>query len=70
MKPLDAQATYIRPLGSEWKSNRDSIIHHFNWCDFQDPIGHPLTLNMDFIDIIDELIALRQGGAHDRLDTN
>ena len=65
MKQLDAQSTYVHPLGSEWKKDRDSIMRHFAWCDFRDPIGHPLALNLDFIDIIDELTALRQEAAND-----
>lgn len=68
MKQTDAQTTYVRPLGSEWKKDRAGIIRHFNWCDFRDPIGHPLTLNMDFMDIIDELTTRRQEAGHDDND--
>ena len=47
-------------INKEWRADRNSIMHHFSWYDFHDPIGHPLTHCMDFIDIIDELLALRQ----------
>ena len=53
-------ATYTHPPGSVWKRDRDSIMRHFNWMNFRDPVGHPLTLCADFMDIIDELALLRQ----------
>jgi hypothetical protein len=43
-----------------WKKDRDSIMRHFDWCDFRDPVGHSLAMNIDFMDVIDELMVLRQ----------
>lgn len=35
-------------------------MRHFDWCDFRDPVGHSLAMNIDFMDVIDELMVLRQ----------
>ena len=37
------------------------LLKFFQWMDFKDPIGNPLILNTDFLDLIDELKLLRNG---------
>lgn len=37
------------------------LLEFFQWMDFKDPIGNPLTLNADFLDLIEELKLLRNG---------
>lgn len=37
------------------------LLEFFQWMGFKDPVGNPLTLNVDFLDLIDELKLLRNG---------
>ena len=32
---------------------KDEVIRHFQWFNYRDEQGHPLTNNVDFIQLID-----------------
>lgn len=57
IKQSDDSTAYKRT--PEWKNSKENIIRLFDRYGFHDTIGHPLTMCLDFTELVDELIELR-----------
>lgn len=60
---------YKRPVSIK-ELSASELVAFFKWMDFRDPLGHPLTLNQDFLDLICELEEMRgvRDLAKDKID--
>ena len=65
MKQVD-ELTLTPP--NDWLKDYDTIVKHFNWLDFKDEIGHPLTMSVDFLALVkiaSRYIEICKGNAHE-----
>ena len=44
---------------ADWSESFKGIMDYFAWCNFRDPIGHIVSMNIPFRELIDELVRLR-----------
>lgn len=49
---------YQRPETIKGKSAKE-VLEFFRWHEFKDEMGHPLTLNQDFLTLLEEINLLR-----------
>jgi hypothetical protein len=46
-----ALPTSLRPP-TNWQGSEQTAIEYFRWLNFREQIGHPLTNNIDFLELV------------------